>query len=84
MPERTTVVGNDFTATFDNCDASFCSEKPIQYAAPMPQLKLLLEKSPSCTQSIKFDCQAAQIMVSKLFFLGNIGLVRSHILIVFP
>ena len=70
MPERTTIVGNDFPATFDHCNASFCSEKPIQYSAPMPQLKLLLEKSPSCSQSIKFDCQLAQIMVS--FFLRNI------------
>ena len=67
MPERTTMVGNDFTATFDHCNASFCSEKPIQYSAPMPQLKLLLEKSPSCSQSIKFDCQLAQIVVSFLF-----------------
>ena len=64
------MVGNDFTATFDHCtNASFCSEKLIQYTAPMPQLKLLLEKSPSCSQSIKFDCQAAQIMVS--FFSGK-------------
>ena len=36
------------------------------------ELKLLLEKSPSCSQSIKFDCQAAQIMVSYFIFLGNI------------
>ena len=68
MPERTTVVGTDFTTTFDHCNESFGSEKPIQYAAPMPQLKLLLKKSPSCSQSIKFDCQLAQIMVSFFCF----------------
>ena len=80
MPERTTIVGNDFTTTFDHCNASFCSEKVIQYSAPMPQLKLLLEKSPSCSQSIKFDCQLAQIMVKILMYIRGGGLVRSHIL----
>ena len=69
MPERTTIIGNDFKASFDHCDNSFCSEKHIEYAAPMPQLKLLLEKSPSCTQSIKFDCYQAKLMV-RYFFLN--------------
>jgi len=62
MPERTTVVGNDFSSTFDRCDAQFCSEKQIQYSAPMPQLKLLLKKSPSCEQEVKFECQTAKIV----------------------
>ena len=73
MPERTTIVGNDFKASFDHCDNSFCSEKHIEYAASMPQLKLLLEKSPSCTQSIKFDCYQAKLMVS-YFFLNVLAL----------
>ena len=49
---------------------SFCSEKHIEFAAPMPQMKLLLEKSPSCSQSIKFDCYQAKLMVRFSFF-GN-------------
>ena len=69
MPERTTVVGNDFTSTFDHCNETFCSEKHVHYSAPMPQLKLLLKKSPSCEQEIKLDCQAAKITVS--FFYTN-------------
>ena len=63
MPERTTIIGNEFKASFDHCDNSFCSEKHIEYTAPMPQLKNLLEKSPLCKQSIKFDCYQAKLMV---------------------
>ena len=70
MPERTTIIGNDFKASFDHCDNRFCSEKNIEYAAPMPQLKILLEKSPSCKQSIKFDCYQAKLMV-RFSFSGN-------------
>ena len=70
MPERTTIVGNDFNASFDHCNNEFCSEKHIEYDAPMPQLKLLLEKSPSCSQSITFDCYQAQLTVR--LFLENI------------
>ena len=69
MPERTTIVGDDFKASFDQCGNTFCSEKHIKYDAPLPQLKLLLEKSPSCSQSIKFDCYQAMITVR--FFLEN-------------
>ena len=71
MPERTTIIGNDFKASFDRCNDSVCSEKHIKYDAPMPQLKLLLEKSPSCSQSIKFDCYQAELMV-RFFFLESI------------
>ena len=70
MPERTTIIGNDFKASFNHCNDSVCSEKHIKYAAPMPQLKLLLEKSPSCSQSIKFDCYQAKLMV-RFSFSGN-------------
>ena len=57
----------NFSASFDRCEDSFCSEKEVEYSASMPQLKLLLEKSPSCTQSIKFDCYQAKLMVSYFF-----------------
>ena len=60
----------NFSASFDHCEDSFCSEKEVEYSAPMPQLKLLLEKSPACEQELKFDCQLAQIVVS--FILENI------------
>jgi hypothetical protein len=70
MPERTTIIGNEFKASFDHCDNRFCSEKHIEYTASMPQLKNLLEKSPSCKQSIKFDCYQAKLMV-RFSFSGN-------------
>ena len=54
----------NFSAVLDHCEDSFCSEKEVVYSAPMPQLKLLLEKSPSCVQEVKFDCQLAPIVVS--------------------
>ena len=54
----------NFSASFDHCEDSFCSEKEVEYSAPMPQLKLLLEKSPACEQELKFDCQLEQIVVS--------------------
>ena len=60
----------NFSASFDRCEDSFCSEKEVEYSASMPQLKLLLEKSPSCVQEVKFDCQLAPIVVS--FILENI------------
>jgi len=62
MPERTTIVGNDTTFDFVHCNETFCSEKLISYEAPEAQIKLLVEKSPKCSQTITFECQSAPIM----------------------
>jgi len=62
MPERTTFVGDDTTYDFENCNDSFCSETLITYKAPKPQLDLLVKKSPSCRQTIVFNCQSSPIM----------------------
>ena len=64
MPERTTFVGDDTAYEFVNCNDSFCSETLITYKAPKPQLDLLVKKSPSCRQTIVFNCQSSPIMVS--------------------
>ena len=64
MPERTTIVGKEVAYDFFPCNKSFCSEKDISFDAPLPQLGLLVEKSPSCHQTVTFNCQAAPIMVS--------------------
>lgn len=63
MPERTTIVGNDVAHDFGHCNKTFCSEKNITFDAPLPQLGLLMEKSPSCHQTITFECQSAPIMM---------------------
>jgi len=62
MPERTTIVGKEVSYDFDNCNETFCSEKNITYDAPLPQLNLLVDKSPSCSQIITFECQSAPVM----------------------
>ena len=64
MPERTTIVGKEVAYEFLPCNKSFCSEKDISFDAPLAQLGLLVKKSPSCHQTVTFDCQAAPIMVS--------------------
>jgi hypothetical protein len=67
MPERTTIVGKELSYDFDHCNETFCSEKNITYDAPLPQLNLLVDKSPSCSQMVTFECQSAPVMVSYLF-----------------
>ena len=64
MPQRTTIVGDDITYDFVNCNDTFCSEKIIDFDAPLAQLGLLVDKSPSCGQTITFMCQSAPIMVN--------------------
>ena len=66
MPDRTTIVGKEVAYDVDHCNESFCSEKNITYDAPLPQLNLLVEKSPSCNQIVTFECQSAPVMVSYL------------------
>ena len=69
-------VGNDIVHQFEKCPTPFCSEKIIDIEAPMPQLVLLLEKSPMCKQEITFNCFLAPIMV-RIFFSNSIsGTVR--------
>jgi hypothetical protein len=63
MPERTTIVGNDIAFDFENCNEAFCSEKIINLDAPLAQLGLLVDKSPSCGQTVTFTCQSAPVMV---------------------
>ena len=60
-------VGNDIVHQFEKCPTPFCSKKIIDIEAPMPQLVLLLEKSPMCKQEITFNCFLAPIMV-RIFF----------------
>lgn len=71
MPERTTIVGKEVAFDFDHCNETFCSEKNITYDAPLPQLNLLVEKSPSCSQIVTFECQSAPIMVSYFICSSN-------------
>ena len=71
MPERITIVGNDFTYDFENCNEAFCSETIIDLDAQLPQLGLLVEKSPSCGQTVTFTCQSAPITVNCIFFAGK-------------
>ena len=63
MPERTTILGDEAKFDFELCDESFCSEKIIEYDVPEAQINLILEKSPSCSQKIKFECKSAPISV---------------------
>ena len=72
MPERTTIVGNDIAIDFDNCNEAFCSEKILNLDAPLPQLGLLVDKSPSCGQTVTFKCQSAPIMVNFSLFLRKV------------
>jgi len=62
MPERQTFVGNDSAFQLDHCNETFCSEKTIEINAPMPQIILLLEASPACSQTITFHCFLAPIV----------------------
>ena len=64
MPERTAIVGDDFAYDFVNCNEPFCSEAEIDIDASLTQLGLLVDKSPSCGQTITFMCQSAPIMVN--------------------
>ena len=57
------MLGDDVAVQFEKCPERFCSEKIIDIEAPMPQLILLLEKSPICKQEITFNCFLAPIMV---------------------
>ena len=57
------MIGDDVVYQFEKCSERFCSEKIIDIEAPMPQLILLLEKSPICKQEITFNCFLAPIMV---------------------
>ena len=57
------MLGDDVIYQFEKCPERFCSEKIIDIEAPMPQLILLLEKSPICKQEITFNCFLAPIMV---------------------
>ena len=68
MPERTTIVGDDFAYDFVNCNEAFCSEAESNFEAPLTQLGLLVDKSPSCGQTITFTCQSAPITVNYIFF----------------
>ena len=72
MPERTTIVGNDIALDFENCNGAFCSEKIINLDAPLPQLVLLVDKSPSCGQTVTFKCQSAPISVNFSHFLRKV------------
>ena len=72
MPERTTTVGHDITLDFENCNEAFCSEKIINLDAPLPQLVLLVDKSPSCGQTVTFMCQSAPINVNFSHFLRKV------------
>ena len=71
MPKRTTIVGNDITYDFVNCNEAFCSEAESDFEAPLTQLSLLVDKSPSCGQTITFTCESAPITVNCIFFAGK-------------
>ena len=66
------MLGDDIVHQFENCQERFCSEKIIDIEAPMPQLILLLEKSPSCKQEITFNCFLAPIMVKVYLLNGQV------------
>ena len=59
------ILGNDSNYQFQQCEKAFCNEKTIEIGAPMAQIILLLEKSPSCKQEIVFECQSAPVMVCR-------------------
>merc|ERR1712156_911882 len=62
MPEQTTIIGDDIEFDFLHCNHSFCSEKLITYKASKEQLSLMVNKSPSCKQTVVFNCQSSPIM----------------------
>ena len=66
MPEGKTTVGENTTYDFLQCNGSYCSEKVIEFEAPISQLLLLAEKSPECIQTVRFDCQSAKVSVSSI------------------
>ena len=57
------ILGEDIDYQFKKCPEAFCSEKVIEIEAPMPQLILLLERSPICKQEVTFNCFLAPVMV---------------------
>ena len=69
MPEGTTSVGENTTFDFLHCNGSYCSEKVIEFEAPISQVLLLAEKSPECIQTVRFDCQSAKVRVSSIALL---------------
>lgn len=81
MPEGKTFVGNNEVFDFDKCNETYCSEKNINHEAPMDQLLLLLDKSPSCSQTITFNCQRAPTLVSCIYIFSMVVIFLSIIIL---
>ena len=62
---KSTVVGEEKTIEFEECDGNACDEKKIiEDEATLSQTIALINSSNICNQTIKFECVSAPIRVS--------------------
>lgn len=57
---------DNVTWTIPHCEEEFCSEWDMTYAAPMNQMKALIELSDTCSQEIIFDCFLAPLVYNNV------------------
>ena len=63
-----TIVGEDMNFEFEQCPTIKCSQTTLEYEAETDQIKILMEDSGICSQTIHFHCKNAPLKtVSKLY-----------------
>ena len=81
--ENLTIIGEEFNFEFEKCPTIKCSETLLEYEAKTDQIKILMEDSGICSQTIHFHCKNAPLKtVSKLYPLGP-WLLRISIVCIF-
>ena len=63
MPQNIAQIGVEVTHVVQHCATAHCFVKPYDYEVPDEQLFGLLQASPSCTQTITFDCYLSPVKV---------------------
>ena len=79
--ENLTIIGEEFNFEFEQCPTIKCSETTLEYEAETDQIKILMEDSGICSQTIHFHCKNAPL-VSKLYPLGP-WLLRNSLVCIF-
>ena len=67
----TTEVGEETHAKIETCQDDGCSKVLVEYEHPMNQIRLLIENSERCWQTIEFKCFAAPLNINDNHHLGQ-------------
>ena len=59
--ENLTIIGEEFNFEFEQCPTIKCSETTLEYEAETDQIKILMEDSGICSQTIHFHCKNAPL-----------------------